>query len=178
VLTTTSGYRYKKYREEQEKLHLEWVKRNDLRNAAIARGEKVGRAERDPTEQVEIGLWGLVKFLLITFAIITLTGKYITGDYFWEADLAKWGQLSTYIPAQQRLFSERVLAKYDGSDPEDPIYLAVGPLRFVRFYFTMLTVRFSWTGTCMMCRAIGAFTDPVDLIVCCKFPAVPCVLGS
>ncbi|KAL4264196.1 Cytochrome b5 heme-binding domain-containing protein [Pleurotus pulmonarius] len=115
---------YKEYREKQERLHNEWVEKKKERDEKIARGEKVGPLERDPTAEEEVGLLGLLKFLVYLLLFIALTGKFITGSYLWESD-SKWLHLKTYIPTNQRLFSERQLALFDGSDPMKPIYLAI-----------------------------------------------------
>ena len=91
--------RYKEYRHEQEKKHEEWSARKRERDDRLARGEKVGPEEPDPTAEVEIGLWGLVKFLLTTIVVILLTGKFVTGSYLWEYD-GKWVQAKTYFPVR------------------------------------------------------------------------------
>lgn len=85
----------------------------------------MGRAERDPTAEVEVGLWGIIKFLLTTLLVISLTGKFVTGSWMWEAELGKWGKVSTYWPSEQRLFSEGGLARFDGRDENTPIYIAL-----------------------------------------------------
>ncbi|KAG6866012.1 hypothetical protein C0991_009684 [Blastosporella zonata] len=115
---------YKEYRLQQEALHAAWVERMKERDAKIARGEKVGPPERDPTEQHEVGLAGLLKFLLYLILFTALAGKFFTGSYTWEYE-SKWTQLKTYWPTNQRLFSERVLAQHDGSVIGRPIYLAI-----------------------------------------------------
>ncbi|KAJ8523446.1 hypothetical protein ONZ45_g89 [Pleurotus djamor] len=115
---------YKEYRDKQEQLHNEWVKKKEERDAKIARGEKVGPLERDPTAEEEVGVWGLIKFLFYVFVIVALTSKFLTGSYIWESD-SKWLRLQTYIPTNQRLFSERQLGTFDGSDPSKPTYLAI-----------------------------------------------------
>jgi predicted heme/steroid binding protein len=53
-----------------------------------------------------------------------LAGKFFTGSYLWEYE-SKWTRLKSYWPTGQRLFSERALAIYDGTDPEKPIFLAI-----------------------------------------------------
>lgn len=67
------------------------------RDEKIARGEKVGRAEKDPTEEVEVGMMGILKFLLYLAIFIVLTGKFFTGSFLWEYE-GKWVQLKTYMP--------------------------------------------------------------------------------
>ncbi len=92
--------RYKEYREKQERLHNEWVEKKKERDEKIARGEKVGPLERDPTAEEEVGLLGLLKFLVYLLLFIALTGKFITGSYLWESD-SKWLHLKTYIPVSK-----------------------------------------------------------------------------
>uniref|UniRef100_A0A0W0G4A4 Uncharacterized protein n=1 Tax=Moniliophthora roreri TaxID=221103 RepID=A0A0W0G4A4_MONRR len=116
---------YKSYREKQAKLHEEWLQRKKIRDEKIARGEEVGPEEPDPTAQQEIGLGGFIKFLLIMILFIALAGKFVTGSFIWEYD-GKWIRLKTYFPPPSgRLFSERMLAEFDGRVPGRPIYLAV-----------------------------------------------------
>lgn len=115
---------YKEYREQQEALHKAWGERMKEREAKIARGEKVGPPERDPTEQKEIGLLGLLKFLVYMLIFTALAGKFVTGSYTWEYQ-SKWIQIKNLWPANQRLFSERYLAEHDGSVIGRPIYLAI-----------------------------------------------------
>ncbi|KAG6813447.1 hypothetical protein H0H92_010781 [Tricholoma furcatifolium] len=121
---------YQEYRDQQEALHAAWVERNKEREAKIARGEKVGPPEPDPTEQKEIGVLGLLKFFFYLFIFAALAGKFFTGSYTWDYE-GKWVQLKTYWPlistrkSDQRLFSERLLAEFDGSVPGKPIYLAI-----------------------------------------------------
>jgi len=127
------------------------LERKKERDEKIARGEEVGPEEKDPTAQEEVGLLGLLKFLLIVIVCISLAGKFVTGSYLWEYD-GKWVQLRTYLPEVsfshlcatqqliptsfdigqpgQRLFSERMLAEFDGKVPGRPIYLAVRTLFF------------------------------------------------
>jgi len=93
------GIRYKEYRHEQEKKHEEWLTRKRERDEGLARGEEVGPEEPDPTAEVEVGLWGLVKFLLSVIVILMLTGKFVTGSYLWDYD-GKWVQAKTYFPVR------------------------------------------------------------------------------
>lgn len=91
--------RYKEYRYEQEKKHEEWLARKHERDERLARGDEVGPEEPDPTAEVEIGLWSIVKFLLSTIVIVLLTGKFVTGGYLWDYD-GKWVQAKTYFPVR------------------------------------------------------------------------------
>jgi hypothetical protein len=87
----------------------------------------------------EVGLLGLCKFLVYALLVALLAGKFVTGEWFWggEADVRK--TLWKLWPAEQRLFSESLLAEFDGSDPHKPLYLAVRRVFFFFFfYFTLL----------------------------------------
>lgn len=114
---------YKAYRDEQAKLHAAWREREDARLAAIARGDpNPPRAERDPTAQREIGLLGLLKFFACVVVAVLLAGKFVTGEWGWglrQADVSRWW------PSQQRLFSESLLARFDGKYEENPVYIAI-----------------------------------------------------
>jgi len=114
---------YKEYRANQEALHAAWLEKKKVRDEKIARGEKVGPLERDPTEEEEIGILGLLKFIVIVLVCVTLAGKFFTGSYIWEYK-GKWVQLKTYWPQSQRLFSEGYLAQYNGQGGL-PLYLAI-----------------------------------------------------
>jgi len=94
------------------------------RDEMIAKGLKVGPKEKDPTEEVEVGLLGLLKFILYILIFIVLAGKFFTGSFLWEYE-GKWTNLKTYMPTNQRLFSERLLAEFDGSFEGKPVYVAI-----------------------------------------------------
>jgi len=116
--------KYKAYRDEQAKLHAAWRAREDERLAAIARGDpNPPPAEADPTAQREIGLVGLLKFLVYLFIGILLAGKFITGEWDWGLDGV--ASVRRLWPTQQRLFSESLLARFDGNVEGQPIYLAI-----------------------------------------------------
>ncbi|TFK43305.1 cytochrome b5 [Crucibulum laeve] len=115
---------YKEYRDKQEALHLEWLEKKKERDEKIARGEKVGPLPRDPTATQEVGLLGLLKFLVYVLIFASLAGKFITGSYTWEYE-TRLTQLKTLWPTNQRLFSERLLAEFDGTTEGKPIYLAI-----------------------------------------------------
>lgn len=85
------------YREKQEALHAAWLKRKQERDAKVARGEKVGPEERDPTAHKEVGVLELLKFLVYLLFFTLIAGKFITGSYTWEYQ-SKWTQLKTYWP--------------------------------------------------------------------------------
>ncbi|KAK7471114.1 hypothetical protein VKT23_002529 [Stygiomarasmius scandens] len=116
---------HKEYQDKQKQLHEAWLERKKIRDEKIARGEEVGPEEKDPTAQQEIGAFGLFKFFLCLIIFAALAGKFFTGSYTWDYQ-GKWVQLKTYLPeGNQRLFSERLLAEFDGSKPGRPIYLAI-----------------------------------------------------
>ncbi|KLO16380.1 cytochrome b5 [Schizopora paradoxa] len=115
---------YTRYREKQKEEHEAWLKRKKEREEKIAKGESVGPEERDPTAEEEVGLLGLLKFIVYVLLFSALAGKFFTGSFVWnfEDSLPSLKQL---WPTDQRLFSEEGLAKFDGSDPNKPIYLAI-----------------------------------------------------
>jgi len=115
---------YKEYRDKRDFEHQAWLQRKKEREEKVARGEKVGPEEPDPTEEREVGVVGLLKFLLYLTIVVLLAGKFFTGHFLWEYD-GKWAQLKTYMPSDQRLFSEGYLATFDGSDLSKPLYLAI-----------------------------------------------------
>ncbi|KAJ7162625.1 cytochrome b5-like heme/steroid binding domain-containing protein [Mycena crocata] len=115
---------HKEYRDQQEALHNAWLEKKKIRDAKIAKGEPVGPLERDPTEPREVGLLGLLKFFVYATVFLALAGKFITGSYTWEYE-TRLVQLKTLWPTDQRLFSEKVLADYDGGASGRPTYLAI-----------------------------------------------------
>jgi hypothetical protein len=144
--TTTVLIRYKEYRDEQAKLHAAWLERDEARRAAIARGDpNPPRAEGDPTAEREIGVLGLAKFLFWLVVGLLLAGKFVTGEWMWGGRAWVNVNVRRWLPVvgegggqgQQRLFSEKLLANFDGSVPEGPIYLAVSGAKgfFTSFFF-------------------------------------------
>ncbi|KAI0921983.1 hypothetical protein AcW1_004184 [Taiwanofungus camphoratus] len=113
---------YSEYRLKREQEHEAWLQRKKEREEKIARGEKAGPEEIDPTEEPEVGCLGILKFVLYATIFIVLAGKFITGSFLWEHELPN---LRQFIPTNQRLFSERMLATFDGSNELKPIYLAI-----------------------------------------------------
>jgi hypothetical protein len=79
------------------------LERKKERDEKIARGEAVGPEERDPTAEEEIGLLGLLKFLVYLLIFAGLAGKFVTGSYTWEYE-SKWTQLKTYWPVRKDLY--------------------------------------------------------------------------
>ncbi|KII95988.1 hypothetical protein PLICRDRAFT_34941 [Plicaturopsis crispa FD-325 SS-3] len=115
---------YKAYRDEQAAAHDAWLQRKQERDAKLAKGEKVGPPEKDPTAEEEVGVLGLLKFILYLVLFAALAGKFFTGSFTWEYE-GKWTQLKTFWPTDQRLFTESLLAQYDGSAEAKPLYLAI-----------------------------------------------------
>jgi predicted heme/steroid binding protein len=114
---------YKEYRKNREALHAAWLEKKKAHDEKVARGEKVEPLERDPTGEEEVGILGLLKFIVIVLVCVALAGKFFTGSYTWEYR-TKWLQLKTYWPQSQRLFSEESLAQYNGENGR-PLYLAI-----------------------------------------------------
>jgi len=106
VASVQSCASYHEYKLEQEKLHQAWLQRKKVREEKLARGEKVGPEEQDPTAEEEVGLLGLLKFIVYLLLIIILAGKFFTGSFLWEYD-GKWAKLKTYWPVNALRFSER-----------------------------------------------------------------------
>ena len=90
-------------------MHTEWLKKKKERDNKIARGEEVGPLEPDPTAVQEVGLLGLLKFVLYAILIFLMAGKFITGSFVWEHE-SKWLQLKTYLPVHLSLFSPQAAA--------------------------------------------------------------------
>jgi len=88
-----------------------------------SRGLNRSHEDSDSEPQETRFVWALRLFLyLVIFSV--LGGKFLTGSYLWEYN-GKWIRLRTYFPPTQHLFTEGGLAKFDGTDPNKPIYLAV-----------------------------------------------------
>ena len=84
-------------------MHNAWLERKKERDAKIARGEAVGPEEQDPTAEEEVGVLGLLKFLLYVAIIFLLIGKFVTGSYFWDYEVG-WTQLKTFWPVRDLRF--------------------------------------------------------------------------
>jgi hypothetical protein len=110
-------------------LHAAWLERENARQAAIARGDpNPPPAEPDPSDEAaarEIGLLGLCKFLIYVLLVVMLAGKFVTGEWFWGGERDVRRTLWRLWPAEQRLFSENLLAEFDGRDLHKPLYIAV-----------------------------------------------------
>ncbi|KAJ6516302.1 cytochrome b5-like heme/steroid binding domain-containing protein [Mycena sanguinolenta] len=116
---------HKEYRDRQERLHNEWVEKKKIRDAKIAKGEPVGPLEPDPTQPMEVGILGLLKFIVYVTIFVALAGKFVTGSYTWEYETRLMPTLKSLWPTDQRLFSENALAQFNGEVPGRPTYLAI-----------------------------------------------------
>ncbi|KAI5981014.1 cytochrome b5 [Pisolithus albus] len=102
------------YQQKQEREHQAWLLRRKERDEKLSRGEPE-----------EVGLLGLLKFIVYLLLIIVLAGKFFTGSFLWEYD-GKWVRLQTYLPENNgRLFSESYPATFDGRDENKPLYIAI-----------------------------------------------------
>jgi hypothetical protein len=129
----------------------------------------------------EIGLLGLCKFLVYVLLAVLLAGKFVTGEWFWggEADVRK--TLWKLWPAEQRLFSDSLLAEFDGSDPHKPLYLAVRcvvaifypPVRCTRvsrsLALTGLAGQGAGTPLCRPCCVASSAMAKLTLTICFYF---------
>ncbi|THH12329.1 hypothetical protein EW145_g82 [Phellinidium pouzarii] len=117
---------YTRYREQQKRDHEAWLERKKEREEKLAKGEEVGPEERDPTAQEEVGLFGLLKFIVYCLLIVALAGKFFTGSFLFDLHFeSKLPALHKLWPTNQRLFSEEGLLKFDGTNADKPIYLAI-----------------------------------------------------
>lgn len=66
---------------------------------------------------------GLIGFswLLLFFFL----GSYLITETWTWGYRGKWTNINTYMPRKERIFTEKELLKYDGTDPSLPIYLAI-----------------------------------------------------
>lgn len=64
----------------------------------------MGPLERDPTQPTEVGLLGLLKFILYVTIFLALAGKFVTGSYTWEYE-TRW------LPTLKSLWPVSTLAK-------------------------------------------------------------------
>lgn len=95
---------HKQYKDRQAKEHKAWLQRKREREEKLARGEKVGPEEADPTAEQEVGLLGLLKFIVYLILTVLIAGKFFTGSFLWEYE-GKWAQLKTYWPVRLVLFN-------------------------------------------------------------------------
>ncbi|KAG8903388.1 hypothetical protein FRB99_003380 [Tulasnella sp. 403] len=97
----------------------------------MARGEDVGP---DPDERAPIG--NILRLLVILVVTALYAGYFITGDPWWGYE-SKWltmrhwkslipvGGGGWFYDGTQKAYTESQLLRYDGTDPEKPILLAI-----------------------------------------------------
>jgi hypothetical protein len=112
-------HRYREYRNKREAEHEAWAARMKERAEKLARGEEVGPAEPDPTEEQEVGCFGLLKFLAVLAIIVLLSGKFFTDSYTWNYQ----ANIKKYWPTNQTLWTEKSLRKFDGTAHEEAAIL-------------------------------------------------------
>ncbi|KAG8969981.1 hypothetical protein FRC03_012434 [Tulasnella sp. 419] len=112
------------WKAKQAKLAKEKEERQRIRAEKIAKGEDPGPDPDAPS----IGVGSFFKKLMTLVLCVLAAGYFITGDALWGyrheyMSLKFWQSL---IPdPNMTVFTESQLAKYDGTDPEKPIYLAI-----------------------------------------------------
>lgn len=112
---------YQKYREEEAKRLAEKEERKRIRAEKITRGEKVDPEEKDDDRWT---LWDVIRTLIVIVGMIALTGQLVTGSLVWGAR-GRLVEVRSWWPTNKTLFSESQLAKFDGTDPTKPVYLAI-----------------------------------------------------
>ena len=112
---------YQKYREEEAKRLAAKEERKRIRAEKIARGEDGGPEEEDENK---LSLWDIIKTTLVIIGMIALTGQVVTGSLLWGAK-GRLTDVRSWWPTQKTLYSESQLAKFDGTDPMKPVYLAI-----------------------------------------------------
>jgi len=118
---------YGRWKAEQAKKEAAAAERRKRREAKLASGEPI--LPEDVDEPEESALWALTKVLLLFLLFVVIAGRFVTGSMTWGYT-GKWVQWRTYWPQGERVFSEMELARYDGTDPELPIYLGLDGLVF------------------------------------------------
>ncbi|KAG8865367.1 hypothetical protein FRB96_000257 [Tulasnella sp. 330] len=116
---------YQDYREQQAKLEAEKVARRKEREEKIARGEDPGP---DPDVSRLPSAATVFRTLLIILAFTAYAGYFVKGDWKWGYE-SKWLTTRHYmqfIPdGVQMAYTEQSLARFDGTDPEKPLLLAL-----------------------------------------------------
>ena len=149
----------------------------------MARGEEVGPEEPDPTHEPEVGVLGLMKFLVYVLLFIICTGKFVTGDWMWGYD-SKWLRVKTYFPVRMRHLAHLTLTDLYSRSKKDSSQKA--------FWLNLTAQRSSYRSTLlcaviplsrqppissrdkyrstemfMMCPAIAEYTAPAAHIITC-----------
>ena len=76
-------------------MHTAWLEKKKEHDEKVARGEKVGPLEPDPTAIEEVDVTGFIKFIGVALLIILLSGKFFTGSFVWGSE-SKWLRPNTY----------------------------------------------------------------------------------
>jgi len=113
---------YREHKKREEEKAAAKAERKRRREEKIAKGEPLTDDDLDDYE--ESACWAITKLIFFLFTTIIFAGWFFTGSPTWDID-SKWLKPQTYMPTNQRAFSETQLAKYDGSDPGKPIYLGI-----------------------------------------------------
>ena len=72
-----------------------------MRDEKIAKGEEVGPEEPDPTAVEEVGLLGLLKFLVYCLLFTALVSKFLTGSFTFNYE--------AHLPNLKKLWPVRIL---------------------------------------------------------------------
>jgi len=113
---------YREHRKREEEKAAAKVERKRRREEKIAKGEPL--TEDDMEEYEESACWALTKILLFIVGTFVLSGWFFTGSATWNID-SKWLNPQTYMPTNQKAFSETQLAEFDGTDATKPLYLGI-----------------------------------------------------
>ncbi|KZP00066.1 cytochrome b5, partial [Calocera viscosa TUFC12733] len=118
---------YGRWKVEQAKKDAAKLERKKRREAKLAAGTPLSPDDIDEPEESLV--WALTKVLVVILAFTAIAGRFVTGSALWGYE-GKWVKWRTYWPQGERVFSETELARYDGSNPDLPIYLGLDGLVF------------------------------------------------
>ncbi|KAG8955580.1 hypothetical protein FRC04_007571 [Tulasnella sp. 424] len=116
---------YQDYKRKQAEQEAAKAERQRIRAEKIARGEEVGP---DPDEKKPSAAGTFIKIFILGLLMTLYAGYFVTGDPWWGYE-NKWLTVrhwASLIPdGTQKMYTESMLAKYDGTDPEKPVLLAI-----------------------------------------------------
>ncbi|KAG8975359.1 hypothetical protein FRB90_009550, partial [Tulasnella sp. 427] len=116
---------YQDHKRKQAEEAAAKAQRQRIRAEKVACGEEVGP---DPDEERPSAAGGLLKVLVLALLMALYAGYFVMGDPFWGYE-NKWltaRHWASLIPdGTQKMYTESMLAKYDGTDPEKPLLLAL-----------------------------------------------------
>ncbi|KAJ2633721.1 hypothetical protein H4R22_000261 [Coemansia sp. RSA 1290] len=69
--------------------------------------------------------WKIVLRIAATVVVLNFCFSFLITDTALWGHQSKWTNWRNYIPRRQRVFTQQELAKYDGSNPDLPILLAI-----------------------------------------------------